>query len=250
MVEWSNGCSVKISVIIPAFNEEKLIVGTLERIGAASRAFESIGWHVEIIVCDNNSTDGTAELARAAGAIVVFEPINQISRARNAGARAATGDWLIFVDADSHPSDGLFANVAEVIRSGRVLAGGSTVRIAEKYPVARFAVGAWNWLSRVRCWAAGSFIFCDAGVFREIGGFSTELFVSEEIDLSKRLGQLARRRGKRMIILHRNPIVTSVRKMHLYTPGEHLRFLGKLVLQRGRPMKRREECAIWYDGRR
>lgn len=241
---------MKISVIIPAFNEEKLIAGTLERIGAASRAFGAVGWDVEVIVCDNNSTDATAELARAAGAVVVFESINQISRARNAGARAATGDWLIFVDADSHPSEDLFANVAEVIRSGRVLAGGSTVSIAERYLVARFAVGAWNWLSRLRRWAAGSFIFCEAGAFREIGGFSTELFVSEEIDLSKRLGQLARRRGKRMVILHRNPIVTSVRKMHLYTPREHLRFLGKLVLQRGRPMKNREECAIWYDGRR
>jgi len=54
-----------------------------------------------MIVCDNNSTDRTAEIARAAGAIVVYEPVNQIARRRNCGAAAATGDWLIFVDADS-----------------------------------------------------------------------------------------------------------------------------------------------------
>ncbi len=241
---------MKISVVIPAFNEEKLISGTLERISAAASAFVTLGWSVEIIVCDNNSTDRTAVLARAAGATVVFEPINQISRARNAGAAAASGDWLVFVDADSHPSSGLFANVADSIQSGTVLAGGSTIRIQENYLVPRLAVGGWNLLSRVRKWAAGSFIFCETAAFREIGGFSTELFVSEEIDLSKRLQQLARRRGKRMTVLTRHPLVTSVRKLHLYTVREHLQFLGRLILQRGRPLKKREECAIWYDGRR
>ena len=63
-------------------------------------------------MCDNNSKDRTAEIARAAGARVVFEPVNQIARARNAGAAAATGIWLVFVDADSHPSAALFDEVA------------------------------------------------------------------------------------------------------------------------------------------
>lgn len=241
---------MKISVIIPAFNEEKLIATTLERIAASTAAFNRLKWSVETIVCDNNSTDRTAEIARAAGARVIFEPINQISRARNAGASGASGDWLIFVDADSHPSDGLFADVADAIQSGRVIAGGSTIAIAEKYLAPQLAVRGWNLLSRFRRWAAGSFIFCETAAFREIGGFSTELFVSEEIDLSKRLQQLARQRGKTMTILRRHPIVTSVRKLHLYSTREHFQFLGRLIFQRGRPLKNREECAIWYDGRR
>ncbi len=241
---------MKISVIVPAFNEEKLIAETLRRIQEATVSFARLGWQTELVVCDNNSTDHTAELAREAGATVVFEPINQISRARNSGAAVATGDWLIFVDADSHPSAGLFADVARAIQSGRIVAGGSTITIAERYPVARFTVGAWNLLSRFRRWAAGSFIFCEAKAFLAIGGFSRELFVSEEIDFSKRLNVHARERGLRLTILHRHPIVTSVRKMHLYTPREHLAFLGRLVWQRGKPMRSREECAIWYDGRR
>ena len=77
---------------------------SLAEIKSAARAFAPRGWDFELIVCDNNSTDRTAEIARAAGATVVFEPVNQIARARNSGAAAATGDWLIFVDADSHPS--------------------------------------------------------------------------------------------------------------------------------------------------
>ena len=241
---------MKISIVIPAFNEAKLIADTLERITAASSAFTTLGWTVETIVCDNNSSDRTAELARAAGAAVIFEPVNQISRARNAGAAGASGDWFIFVDADSHPSAELFKSVADAIHSGRFIAGGSTVTIAENYPIARMVIGAWNLLSRVRRWAAGSFIFCEAGAFREIGGFSTELFASEEIDFSKRIQKLGRQRAKRVTILHRHPLVTSVRKMHLYRGRDVLRFLLRNIWLRGRAVNNREECAFWYDGRR
>ena len=109
---------VKISIVIPAFNEEKLIGATLRSVQAAGAAFGGLGWTMEIVVCDNNSTDGTAELARAAGARVVFEAVNQIARARNAGA-VAGGDWLVFVDADSRPTRELFADVAGEIQPCR-----------------------------------------------------------------------------------------------------------------------------------
>ena len=57
------------------------------RVQAAAETFVRRGWETEVVVCDNNSTDRTAEIARAAGARVVFEPFNQIARARNTGAR-------------------------------------------------------------------------------------------------------------------------------------------------------------------
>ena len=109
---------MKISIVVPAFNEELLLGATLENIKNSAQSFTACGWDVEIIVCDNNSTDKTAEIARAAGATVVFEPVNQIARARNSGAAVATGDWLVFVDADSHPTPGLFLDVAEQIKTG------------------------------------------------------------------------------------------------------------------------------------
>jgi len=109
---------VKVSVIVPAFNEERLLPAALAAIRRAAGAFEARGWTSELIVCDNNSTDRTADIARSHGATVVFEPLNQISRARNAGAARASGDWLVFVDADSQPSRELFDDAAAEIEEG------------------------------------------------------------------------------------------------------------------------------------
>ena len=87
----------RYSVVVPAYDEEALLPSTLESIRAALAA---VPWPGEIVVGDDNSKDRTAEVARAAGARVVFEPHHQIARARNAGARGAAGEWLVFVDAD------------------------------------------------------------------------------------------------------------------------------------------------------
>lgn len=110
---------MKVSIIIPAYNEERLLGQTLAQVNRARKSFTDRGWESELVVCDNNSTDRTAAIAEAHGATVVFEPVNQIGRARNRGAAAATGEWLLFIDADSLPSGELFADVAEQMASGR-----------------------------------------------------------------------------------------------------------------------------------
>ena len=241
---------MKISVIVPAFNEEKLLAESLLSMKAAMAAFQKRGWDAELVVCDNNSKDRTAEIARAAGAIVVFEPVNQIARARNAGAAAACGDWFVFVDADSRPTLELFDDVAEAIVSRRVLAGGSTVRLDEPFVIASLVTSVWNCVSRINKWVAGSFIFCSAEAFRAINGFSAELFVAEELDLSKRLKELARQRGQKMIILARHPLMTSARKVHLYGPFVMGGFLLRMMFTPRRTMMNRDLCQPWYDGKR
>ena len=221
---------------------------TLASINSAAQGFDA-SWSWELIVCDNNSTDRTAEIARAAGARVVFEPHNQISRARNRGAAAAAGEWLLFVDADSSPSPGLFLDLKAVIDSGDCVAGGSTVA-PEGTLGFRMAIRAWNALSRATRWAAGAFIFCERSAFAELGGFSEELYASEELDLFRRLKGLARRRGKRVVILHRHPLLTSDRKLRLYSWGELLGFMGKFLLHPRRNLRSAAACRPWYDGRR
>src|SRR3954468_16856685 len=144
-----------ISIIVPAFNEEAILGATLDSIRAAAAAFEEAGFTSELIVCDNNSTDATAAVGQGHGARVVFEAVNQIGRARNTGAAAATGEWLVFVDADSVPPRALFADVARAIASGRCMAGGSTVAIQHPALAVRLMVAGWNLTSRLMRWAAG-----------------------------------------------------------------------------------------------
>jgi glycosyltransferase involved in cell wall biosynthesis len=238
---------MKVSIVVPAYNEEKLLGGTLDCIRAATLSLPQVEW--ELIVCDNNSTDRTAEIARQHGARVVFQPVNQISKARNAGAAAATGEWLLFVDADSRPQPALLADFLRETQNN-CMAGGATIVLEDVGPLVQVWVRLWNLASRINSWAAGSFIFCETSAFREVGGFSLELYASEEIDLFRKLKRLARQRGKRIVILHRHPLRTSGRKAHLYTTAEMMRFALRTALTGGRALKSRKDCFAWYDGRR
>src|SRR5437762_6511855 len=100
-----------ISFVVPAYNEEYELSDTLAAIqDAASEAAQPY----EIIVVDDASTDETPKIASNAGAKVI--PINrrQIAASRNAGARAAQGEYLFFVDADTrinrtHVNEGITA---------------------------------------------------------------------------------------------------------------------------------------------
>lgn len=239
-----------ISIVVPAFNEEKLLASVLSNLRRSASAFEGGGWSFELIVCDNNSTDRTARLAEESGARVVFEPVNQIGRARNRGAAGASGEWLIFVDADSWPSRELFEEIRRLIEGGRVVGGGAVVRYDERVWWSDFLVGCWNSISRLMGWAAGSLVFVESSAFRSVGGFSSELYASEEIDLSRKLKKWGRNSGRTMSIIVDFPLKTSARKIRLHGLGAHLRLLSRGILSpRGFP-RTKDACAFWYDGKR
>jgi len=240
--------NLQLSVIIPAWNEEQELPACLAALRQALAA--QPGLHSETIVVDNNSGDRTAELATAAGATVVFEPHNQIARARNAGAHAAGGEWLLFIDADSRLSAALLAELLALAASGRVTGAGSTLAMSGLPWWGRLGLALWNALSRARGWAAGSLLLCRAKDFRALGGFNEAMYAAEEIDLSRRLQRHARRTGQRFLILHRHPLLTSARKLQLYSGREIGAQLLRLALQPRAALRDRSQLGIWYDGRR
>ena len=92
---------MNLSIVVPAYNEEEYLEATLDSIlGSAARLCSRTDAYVEIIVVDNNSSDSPAAIALAKGALVIHEPSQSISRARNTGAHRAAADVLIFIDAD------------------------------------------------------------------------------------------------------------------------------------------------------
>jgi glycosyltransferase involved in cell wall biosynthesis len=239
---------VKLSIVIPAWNEEQLLPGCIESVRAT--VGDLAGVDIELIVVDNNSTDTTAAVAKAAGARVVHEGVNQIARARNAGAAVAEGDWLVFLDADSRLNPGLAGQLLQVLAGGRHVGCGSTMRMAGLPWWALVLMRTWNGVSRVCHWAAGSLLVCRTAAFRDVGGFSELLYAAEEIDLSRRLKRWGRPRGQRFAILHRHPLQTSARKLELYSGREIAAQLGRLVSRPWRSLRNRDALALWYDGRR
>jgi glycosyltransferase involved in cell wall biosynthesis len=226
-----------LSIIVPAHNEEAFIRQTLRALDTAARA---AGVPFEIIVVDDASTDRTAAIAAAQGARIVGADVRQIAAARNVGARAARGDRLVFVDADTIvPPDTLRAALARM-ESGAVGGGASPVFDAGTPAWARRTIGFTVWFLRTMGWAAGCFLFARRDAFEQAGGFDERYFASEEIHLSRALKRLGR------FVILREHVVTSGRKAHAYS-ASHALWLAVRMLRPG-ALKRRDQLDFWYSG--
>ena len=230
------------TIIVPAYNEEDQLARTLPAMQDAMSGVDARG---ELIVVDNNSTDATAVIAERYASKVVFEPVNMIAKARNAGAREAAGAKLIFVDADTTPSAELLRAALAALDDPGCVGGGACVRLDPPpgWLAERFA-GAWNVLSRVMGFPAGCFFFCHKQAFGAVGGFSETVYASEEIWLARRLKKWGRSQPKRMkmrVLSER--IVTSSRKL-----DNPARMLGMLSLMFLFPFAVRFKglCGYWY----
>jgi glycosyltransferase involved in cell wall biosynthesis len=231
------------SIIVPAYNEDILLPRTLECLRLAMAATALAG---EIVVCDNNSTDATAAVARDGGARTVFEPVNQIARARNSGARAARGRFLLFVDADTEVPARLLARALDGLASGRLVGGGSTVAIDfGPNRTARALLRLWNRISVGARVAAGSFLFCRRDAFDAVSGFTETVYASEELWLSRALKRWGRSRGLGFAILEGDPVRSSGRKGEWYgTPT--LLLVVLLLLLFPFLVRSKRFCRLWY----
>lgn len=240
---------MKVSVVVPAFNEEKLLGGCVDAVRAAF-AGQAAPADYEIVVCDNNSTDGTAAAAALKGVRTVFEPLNQISLARNTGAAAAGGEWLLFVDADSRLSAGTLGEALALMR-GAACGGGALIALDAPIPLwGRALAGLWNLVSRVLGLASGSFLFCRAEAFRAVGGFSPVLYAAEEIALSRALKRWGAARGQGFRIITAHPHLSSGRKFRVYGFGDLLLQGFRFLLSPRRSVKDPARLRVFYEGRR
>lgn len=230
-----------ISFVVPAYNEERLLGRALAAIHAAALA---AGRPYEIVVANDSSTDGTAAVARAHGARVVDVDRRQIAATRNAGARAAAGTMLVFVDADTIVNREVVAASLEAIENGAV-GGGAGFRLDGRIPwhgrVLAQMVAAGMRLGRL---AAGCYLFCSRGAFEAAGGFDERLFAAEEIALSRALA-----RHGRLVIL-RECVETSGRKLRTHSGWEILRVIFVLASTGAGAVKSRRHLDLWYGARR
>jgi glycosyltransferase involved in cell wall biosynthesis len=230
-----------LSFVIPAHNEEFELPSTM---AAIRRAAEEAAHDYEIIVVDDSSTDGTANLARQLGAHVVSIQRRQIAAARNAGAKAARSEILFFVDADTRINAAHVSGARAALEEG--CSGGSARILTD---------GVIPWWGRiflrVFCTVyfasnlgAGAFLFTTRKNFDAVGGFDERYFAGEEVFLS-----LALRKLGRFQIL-REPMITSGRKLRMHSGWHIWRRTSRMMLGGLRAYRSREKMDLWYDGKR
>ena len=230
-----------ISFIVPAYNEEALIGRSLEALDRAGRSTDEA---FEIVVADDASTDSTAAIAESHGARVVRVNHRQIAAARNAGAREAIGDKLIFVDADTEVTEEVVLAAIEAMNRGAA-GGGCAVRFDGRIPrYAELICAVANRLFRATGFACGCFLFSTRLAFDTAGGFDETLFASEEISMSRAL----KRQGPFVVL--RETVISSGRKLRMYSGTEVLRLFGGILLAGPKALKRRDGLEVWYGGRR
>ncbi len=234
-----------VSVLVPAYNEEALLGRTLTSVHESFSALPTSAPRYELVVCDNNSTDRTAQVAAEHGAQVVFEPHNQISRARNAAAARASNPWLIFLDGDTLLNPLLLQATLELMSSGRVCGGGALVAFDQRQRSSADAMlSLWNRISASLGLAAGSYVYCLREAWAEVGGFEQSVYAGEELYFSRKLKKWGRERGLRFHVLTDTPIVTSARKMEWYGKWQLLGHM--LSMARPGALRRRDACDLWY----
>ena len=232
-----------LSFVVPAYNEARYIAATLDSIHAAAR---EVGEPYEIVVANDASTDETARIARDLGARVVESGMRQIAGTRNVGARAATGDMLFFVDADTHVHGPLIAEALAALRAGAV-GGGARVTFHTAVPrwLKIFMAGFTPLYFGLGRWAAGCFVFCTRSAFEAPGGFDESTYAGEEIHFSRAL-----KKAGRFVIL-REWVATSPRKVEGRGFWEIMRINWHVLRKAGLEgrIRRREDAGFWYDDR-
>ncbi len=179
---------VEISVVIPAYNEEKYLGQTLEALNA--QTFKNF----ETIVVDGGSKDRTRAIAKRYGAKVIAQKSKTVGGARNDGARVAKGDLIFFTNADTAPSSGLLRLYHDLFRDKRIVAASGPLLPLEKttlfirfgYRFASVYLAKFAYLIGSPS-MTGSNMAVRRSAFRKSGGFDTSLVTYEDLDLTLRL---------------------------------------------------------------
>ena len=237
---------MKLSIVIPAYNEEAYLGATLDSLRIAAEGLRArAGAEVEMIVVDNNSRDRTAPVAREQGATVVHEPVQLIARARNAGAHRASGDVLVFVDADVIVPPEFLILIHEAMSDPACIGGGVDTAWRARRLSVRLYLGAWWLLVRLTGMVLGAAQFARREAFEQVGGYDERAWIGEDVDFVWRLGRLGRKTGRRIRRIGKPPVRPSTRRFDKWPLWKILVWTNPLVL--GLFRRRKSLWSGWYS---
>lgn len=211
--------SVTVSIVIPARNDAAALARTIEHLARLRGVSQA-----EVVVAASGDREGTARAV--AGRTRLLWPEGSTRAAlMNAGARAARGDALFFLHADSFPPPDALALIERALADPRVVGGAFEHRFAEP----GWSLRAITWMNRIRYRLSRNYygdqgIFVRARAFRRIGGYR-DWALMEDLDLSQRL----KREGSTVLI--RAPLRTSGRRFVARGPWRTLLVIVWLLVR-------------------
>ena len=233
----------RISVIIPAYDEEDYLPTTLQHI---ANALAAVACPSEVIVVDNDSHDRTRQIAESLRARVVLENEHNISRVRNTGARHTTGDVLIFIDADTLVPETLFEKMVAVLANDRCLGG--AVGVTYERPVRKWMtpyLSGWKFWARVFNMKQGAVQFCRKSSFEALGGYDETIFVGEDIEFYWRLSKLASRNDGYLELIEHPKVTTSARRFDKMSLWKALLFTHPIFIRL--TWQKKSVWKDWYE---
>ena len=204
---------MSISVIVPAYNEERYLGEALKSIQRAKEfLLKKDAVPIEIIVVDNGSTDSTSDIALSSGASVVKETKHNVARVRNAGASFAKGKVLVFIDADTIVPDELLWRINEVMVSPACFGGAVDTDYRAAKTLVNIYLHLWRILGKLAGMAQGATQFCRREVYASMRGYDEALYMGEDIDFYWRMKQFAKRQDAQVCFIEDIQVVPSTRR--------------------------------------
>jgi glycosyltransferase involved in cell wall biosynthesis len=238
----------RISLVIPAFNEEQYLPRLLESVERARMQYSMGPDQVEVIVADNLSTDATAEVAAAWHCRVTRVEEPAIAAARNGGAAVATGEIVAFIDADSiiHPET---FNAIDRTLTEDVVVGATGLHMSRN----SLGIALSMLVAKAVVWIGGldaGVVFCRRKDWEAVGGYNRQRRWAEDVEFFLALKRLGRSRGQRSRRARGARAITSARKFDRFGDWHYFGVLLRLPIIFSRTAADRFIQEYWYDGRR
>lgn len=241
----------RLSLIIPAHNEQDYLPALLNSVEVARDNFKGLGDSIEVIVVDNCSADRTAEVAHSFHCRIVQEDKRIIAAVRNSGAEAASGEILMFVDADSVIHRETFNEVERALSTPGIIGGATGIKMERMSP----GIALSYWAMVPMMWITGidtGVVFCNKKDFDAVGGYNERVLFAEDVQFLFNLKQFGRSRNQKLVKLHSARAITSARKFDEYGDWHYLPILARGILGMFIPVERFNKFAAryWYDNQR
>lgn len=238
--------STGITIVIPAYNEEAFLPGTLKSVNEAVRLFQnSTGCLAEVLVVNNASTDRTHKVAKTYGANVILHEIRNISSVRNAGIRSAKFDLIVAIDADCFlPTDSLI-EIWKFMQDERQVGAALGVKILSAKALNRIIASIIQTIVGAVSGIHGAMFVFRKDVALEIGGFPESKLVAEDSAFAISMRKYGRERGKKFGLLKSVKVGTLDRKdlSLLELPALIVQVLKAFAGVKQCP----EDLKFWYD---